>query len=134
MDNCARPAAGSSTGSLGVSLINVECNIYLASITRWVHLQKTVAFVAVPRVGEFIKFKNAGVGDYFGWEVRDVTYREDGNKIELTVKLLDDIDNRGYSFEQEEEFDGYLQSYLDEGWNMPRGVGENRMPGAIAGT
>ena len=79
---------------------------------------------SVPRVGEFLKFQNEEVGDYFAWEVTEVTYRESGT-IEVWTELLDNIDDRGYSFEEEAEFDEYYESYLAEGWQSERGVGPN---------
>jgi len=51
---------------------------------------------AVPRVGEFLKFRDAVVGDYFAFQVSSVTYREDGH-VEVWTELLDNIDNRMYS-------------------------------------
>ncbi len=79
----------------------------------------------VPRVGEFVKFANKELGDYFAYPVKQVTYRESG-QIEVWTKLLDNIDDRGYSFEDESEFDEYLASYLAEGWTCSRGVQPNR--------
>lgn len=105
-------------------MIEIEFHIYLASKTRWVHLAKSMMFPAVPRIGEFVKFANAEVGDYFPFEVSDVTYREPG-KVEVMTSLLDDVDNRGYSFEDEAEFNEYYESYVAEGWLAPRGVSEN---------
>lgn len=87
----------------------------------------------VPRVGEFMKFQNAALGDYFAFQVSSVTYRE-GGLVEVWTELLDNIDNRMYSFEEEHELDEYLNSYLAEGWQCPRGVGPNRRTGASAHT
>lgn len=101
--------------------MNIEFSIWLASKTRWAHLTKDIPMPVVPRVGEFMKFHNNSVGDYFAWEVTQVTYRESGN-IEVWTELLNDIDNRKYSFEDEEEFDEYFQSYLSEGWRCARGI------------
>jgi len=78
----------------------------------------------VPRVGEWIKFQNETVGEYFGFQVAEVTYRESG-AIEIMTNLLDDVDGRGYSFEDEEEFDEYYESYLENGWKSDRGVTPN---------
>jgi hypothetical protein len=78
----------------------------------------------VPRVGEFVKFDNKEQGDYFAWRVTQVTYRESG-KIEVWTELLNDVDNRGYSFEAEQEFDEYLKSYIAEGWRCYHGIKPN---------
>ncbi|WP_413114109.1 hypothetical protein [Thaumasiovibrio sp. DFM-14] len=86
---------------------------------------KTIEMQAVPRTGEFLKFRNDVVGDYFSFKVTEVVYRETGSKIEISTELLDNVDNRGYSFEDESEFDEYLSSYLSVGWLSPRGVTEN---------
>lgn len=112
--------------------MDLEFSIWLASKTRWVHLTKVIAMPVVPRVGEFLKFKNAVVGDYFAFQVSEITYRESG-KIEVWTELLDNVDNRMYSFEEEAEFDEYFQSYLAEGWQSPRGVGPNRRLNASMG-
>jgi hypothetical protein len=108
-----------------VMAIDVEFSIWLASKTRWVHLTKTIAMAAVPRVGEFVKFRNQQMGDYFAWQVSQVTYRERG-EIEVWTELLNNDDDRGYSFEEETEFDEYYQSYLAEGWQAEHGVRPNR--------
>ncbi|WP_201772769.1 hypothetical protein [Endozoicomonas numazuensis] len=72
-----------------------------------------------------MKFNNSEVGDYFSWEVSQITYHESGS-IAVWTELLDNIDGRGYSFDTEAEFDEYYQSYLSEGWVSERGVGENK--------
>jgi hypothetical protein len=105
--------------------IDVQVSIWLASKTRWVHLTKTIAFPAVPRVGEYLKLRNAAQGDYFAWKVSQITYREAG-EIAVWTELLNNIDDRGYSFEEEAAFDDYLQSYLAEGWATKHGVKPNR--------
>ena len=99
--------------------------IYLATKSKWAHLTKTIEMPAVPRIGEFVKFKNAEMGDYFGFEVLEVTYRESG-EIEIMTELFENIDNRMYSFEDASEFDEYYQSFLREGWVCERGIGPNR--------
>ena len=104
--------------------VDVEFSIWLASKTRWVHLTKAITLPTVPRVGEFMKFRNEKLGDYFAWEIREVTYREQG-EIEVWTELLDDVDGRGYSFEEENEFDEYHESYLAEGWRSPHSVKPN---------
>lgn len=96
-------------------LIDIHVSIYLASKTRWTHLQKVVQLPAVPRVGEWLKLRNDEMGDYFGWRVSEVTYRESG-QVEVMTELLEDIGGRGYSFEDEAEFDDYYRSYLECGW------------------
>lgn len=79
----------------------------------------------VPRVGEFMKFYNKEQADYFAWRVTQVTYRESG-EIEVWTELLDNLDNRGYSFETEQEFDDYFNAYVAQGWRCDRGVKSNR--------
>ena len=104
--------------------VEVEFSIWLASKTRWAHLTKTISMPTVPRVGEFVKFRNKKVGAYFPWQVSEVTYCESG-EIEVWTGLLDNIDGRGYSFESEEEFDEYFQSYVSENWRCERGIKPN---------
>ena len=104
---------------------DVEFSIYIASPTRWAHLVKTIAMSVVPRVGDFVKFVNDEAGDYFSFRVAQVTFRETG-QIEVMMELLDDVDGRGFSFEDEDELDELVESYLLEGWVCPRGIGPNK--------
>jgi hypothetical protein len=105
--------------------MDLEFSIWLGTKTRWAHLTKVTDMPVVPRVGEFMKFNNAVVGDYFAFRISEVTYRE-GGRIAVWTELLDNVDNRMYSFEEEAEFDEYFKSYLAEGWQCPGGVGPNR--------
>ena len=104
--------------------MEIKFSIWIATKTRWAHLTKKIDMMSVPKVGEFVKFTNAEMGDYFPWEVTQVTYRENG-EIEVWTELLDNIDDRGYSFETEQEFDECYQSYLSECWVCDRGPQEN---------
>lgn len=104
--------------------VDLEFSIWLASKTRWAHLTKTISMPVMPRVGEYVKFRNEQEGDYFPWRISEITYRETG-QIEVRTELLDNVDDRMYSFEEEREFDEYLQSYLNEGWRCKRGVRPN---------
>lgn len=106
-------------------MIDIEVSIWIATKTRWAHLTKVIAMPAVPRVGEFIKLNNVVLGNYFAFRVSEVTYGECG-RIEVWTELLNNVDNRLYSFEEETGFDEYFESYLAEGWHCPRGVGPNR--------
>jgi hypothetical protein len=105
--------------------VELEFSMWLATKTRWAHLIKTVSMPALPRVGEFVKFRNDKMGDYFAFKVSHVTHRESG-QIEVGTELLDNIDERMYSFDDEAEFDEYFASYVAEGWSCPRGVGPNK--------
>lgn len=60
--------------------MQIPLSIYMASKTRWARLTKTISMPSVPRVGEIIKFANEEMGDYFGWKVMEVTYRESSHK------------------------------------------------------
>lgn len=79
---------------------------------------------AIPRVGEFVKFTLQGEDDYVPWRISEITYREAGS-IEIWTELLDDVDGRGYSFEDEEEFNEALSEYQASGWDCPLGVKAN---------
>jgi hypothetical protein len=105
-------------------MINIEFSIWIASKQNWVHLVKTISMHSVPRLGEYMKFRSEKLGDYFAWKVSEVTYREDG-KIEVSTELLDNINNRMYSFEEESEFQEYYEAYLSEGWVSPSGKKTN---------
>jgi len=104
--------------------IEIKFEIWLASKTRWAYLHKVIPLPVVPRVGEFIKFNNKEMGDYFAWEISAITYRESG-EVEASTELLNNIDERMYSFEEEVEFEEYFQSYLAEGWVCEFGVKPN---------
>ena len=104
--------------------LELTFSIWLASKTRWAHLTKTIAMPVVPRVGEFVKFQNEREGDYFAWEVTQITHRESGD-IEVWTHLFENIDDRGYSFEDEPDFDEYFESYVAEGWRCDRGIMPN---------
>lgn len=119
MREAARVAA-SGTGEP----MDITFSIYLGSKTRWAHLTKTISLPVMPRVGESVKFKNDMVGDYFAWKITDISYRETGQIVAMT-ELLNNIDGRGYSFEEEEEFDEYFSSYVAEGWSCENGVRAN---------
>ncbi len=79
---------------------------------------------AIPRVGEFVKFTLEGDDDYVPWRISEITYRESGS-IEISTELLDDVDGRGYSFNDEEEFDKAFKEYQTSGWECPHGVKPN---------
>jgi len=104
--------------------MEIKFSIWLATKTRWAHLTKLINLPTVPLVGEFEKFNNGVVGDYVGWQVSEIIYRESG-QIEVQSELLDDQNSRGYSFEEESEFDEYFYSYIKEGWACDRGIGKN---------
>jgi hypothetical protein len=108
--------------------MDVDVSIYLATRTRWAHLEKSVSLPAVPRVGEFVKVRNAEMGDYFAFEVASVTYREGGG-AEVMTELLDNVDGRMYSFDEEQELDEYVTSFVNEGWRCDRGIVANRRIG-----
>lgn len=110
--------------------MKITFSIYLATKSKWAHLTKTINMPVVPRVGEHMKFKNDEMGDYFAFDVVEVTYRESG-EIEIMTGLLNGDDGREYSFdgEAEAEFEEYYESYLQEGWVCERGVGPNRRYG-----
>lgn len=106
-------------------MIEIEFSIWMATKENWVHLSKSIKLPVVPRVGEYMKFHSDLIGDYFAWKVIQVTYRENGS-IEVWTELLDNIDNRMYSFEEDSEFQEYLLAYKSEGWITPQGVKSNR--------
>ncbi|MGF1723356.1 hypothetical protein [Photobacterium nomapromontoriensis] len=106
-------------------MIKIEFSIWMATKDKWVHLLKSIHLPCVPRVGEFMKFHSDSLGDYFAWQVSEVTYRESG-KVEVWTELLDNVDDRMYSFEDDAEFEECLAAYLSEGWSAPRGVTSNK--------
>ena len=121
-----QPAADRQETSDATALIDLTVSIYLASKTRWVHLEKAIRLPAVPRVGEWLKLSNSEIGDYFAWRVAEVTYRESG-PVEIMTELLDALGGRGYSFGEESECDEYVRSYLVCGWTSSRGIKPNAL-------
>jgi hypothetical protein len=87
---------------------------YLDSETRLVLLEKYIDFHAMPRVGEFVKFINAEMGDYFAFRIDEVTHRE-GHEPALGLDRLPPRDGRQAAF-NEDDLDEYTDSYLAEGW------------------
>lgn len=102
--------------------MELEFSMWLATKTRWAHLSKVIPFPVVPRVGEYVKFRNTVVGDYFAFRVSEITYREAG-LIEVWTERLDNVEDRMYSFETEAEFDEYYTSYLNEAGSVGEGWG-----------
>ena len=56
--------------------VQVEVSLFLVSRERIVRLQKTLSLTALPRVREFLKVRNARMGDYIAYQVVQVTHRE----------------------------------------------------------
>lgn len=104
-------------------MINVEFSIWIASKSSWVHLVKSIPMAVVPRVGEYIKFVTENF-DYVPWKVSQVTYLENG-LIEVWTELLNNIDNRKYSFDDEGEFEDCLNDFKSNGWVIPKGIKQN---------
>jgi len=105
-------------------MIKASVRMYLASNTRLASLDKTVDFMAMPRVGEFIKFNNKKMGSGFDFAIADVIHVEDGNP-EIMLELWSDED-RYNLFEDENELDEYVESYEAEGWAL-RSMEENTL-------
>lgn len=99
-------------------MINVEVSLYLASRERLARLQKSVAFAALPRVREFVKVRNREQGDYFAFNVVQVTHRE-GELPELWLQLTNFVEGRSVvSFLEDCELDEYVVGYKLEGWTL----------------
>ena len=45
--------------------MDIEFSVWFATRTRWAHFIKAIPMPDVPRVGEFVKFANKELGDYF---------------------------------------------------------------------
>lgn len=81
--------------------------LYLKSPLRLAPLQKPVEFLFAPRVGEWVKLRNAEMGNYFAIRIDEVTHVE-GEGVDVKLAPLE---------LEEEEFGLYLASYQAEGWN-----------------
>lgn len=102
----------------------LHVHIYFASRTRWAHFEKTLEMPAVPRVGESIRFCHPDLGDFVSWRVSEVTHQESG-PIDVSTSLLENLDNRMYSFEFEAEWDDYYSAFTQAGWDCALGVRPN---------
>jgi len=99
-------------------MIESEVSLYLASRERLARLQKSVGFAALPRVCEFVKVRNPEQGDYFAFTVVQVTHRE-GGPPELWLQLTSFTGGRSVvSFIEDNELDGYIAGYKQEGWAL----------------
>jgi hypothetical protein len=110
--------------------MDLQFSIYIATKSRWAHLTKILSLPVVPRAGEFVKFDKPELGDYLPWKISQVTYYETG-AIEIQTGLLDDIHGRGFSFEDETEFDEYYSAYIQAGWQCSRGPIKNSRIGEV---
>src|SRR5438105_15847507 len=92
----------------GSRMIDVDVSLYLASHVRLARLQKTVAFAVMPRLREFVKLRNREQGDYFAFEVVQLTHRE-GGPPELWLHLTTSAGSRSSaSFIEDGELDEYI--------------------------
>jgi hypothetical protein len=105
--------------------LDVRFSIWMASTTRWSCLTKVIALAATPRVGEYVTFRTAAMRRCFVWRITEVTHRE-GDSIEVSAQLVNDVGQREYSFESERDFDAHRRSYLAEGWSCEQGIGLSR--------
>ncbi len=96
-------------------MVRASVRLYLPSDTRLAFLEKEIEFSAMPRVGEWIKFKNDQVGDYFAFRVREVTHRENGIP-DVMMEPMEDANGKPEFAGREQELDEYVQSYVQEGW------------------
>ena len=88
--------------------------MYLNSPTRLCLLERVVEFHALPRAGEWVKFANTELGDYFGFKVAEITHRQ-GGFPELMLDRLPPESGSQAAFD-ESELDEYIASYVAEGW------------------
>jgi hypothetical protein len=68
----------------------------------------------MPREGEWLKLANPKMGDYFAFQVREITHRE-GSPPEVVLDRLPPNDEANAPF-NESELDEYVTSYVDVGW------------------
>src|SRR5262245_17053737 len=99
-------------------MIDAKVSLYLVSRARIARLQKSLAFGALPRVGEFVKLRNREQGDYFAFTVVQVTHCE-GGPPELWLHLTTFASGRlAVSFFEDGELDEYVAGYEREGWAL----------------
>ena len=103
-----------SKRTISSKMTNALVFLYLVSESRLAFLQKEVEFHALPRKNEWVKLRNREKGDYFAFEVLEVTHRE-GGLPEVTLNVLKCSETE-YELFEEEELDEYIASYAAEGW------------------
>lgn len=89
-------------------MVRASTRLYLTSVSRIALLERDVEFVFPPRVGEWVKLRNAEVGNYFAIGIREVTHVE-GEDVDVMLADLELAD---------EELDEYIRSYEVEGWQL----------------
>lgn len=99
-------------------------NLYLASDMRLACMQKEVDFAGLPRTGEWLKVRNEKTGEFFPFEIMEVTHRE-GAIPEIVLGLLKKNDKEYKHFNDNQELEEYIQSFTSEGWKQVS-LGENR--------
>lgn len=87
-------------------MFTVGTRLYLKSPTRLAFLKRTVEFSFPPRVGEWVKLRNAELGNYFAIRIAELTHVE-GEGVDLLLAPLEI---------QDDELDEYAASYQAEGW------------------
>ena len=96
-------------------MIETEVCLYLVSDRRIALLEKVIAFVALPRLGDFVKLANRKQGDHFAFSVVQVTHRENG-RPEVWLQLTSSVGGRSkVDFFEDVELDEYVSEYRHEG-------------------
>jgi hypothetical protein len=97
---------------------SVEVSLFLVSTERIVRLQKTLTLAAFPRLREFLKVRNASMGDYIAYQVVPVTHREDAIP-EIWIHATSLEEGRTLvSFFKDDEIDHWADGYVAEGWRF----------------
>jgi|SRR5579859_3514647 len=116
-------------------MIEIEVALYLISEKRTALLEKRIQLPVVPRVGECIKFRNAQLGDYFTFNVEQVTHRESGiPEIWATTRQITELKIKESPWD-DGELDGDIATYVNEGWKLKtchRKRGKDFQPDAAA--
>ena len=100
-------------------MVEVDAVMYLVSSERIARLEKCMPFSVMPRVGEFVKINNREEGDYFAFQVTQVTHRESSSRPEIWLRLMALVN--GVSQEDllsNEALDTFSKSYVVEDWTL----------------
>ncbi len=98
--------------------VQAEVSMYLVSGQRIVRLQKTLGFHVFPRLREFVKVRNAKLGDYVAYQIVQVTHRE-GSIPEIWIHATSLEDGKTLvSFFEDDEMDEWAEGYVTEGWKL----------------
>lgn len=92
--------------------MKIDATLYWVSDQRIARLSKQLDLPVLPRTGEFIKIRNQVLGDYFAFEVTEVTHRE-GRIPEIRLRINY---HPGDDLPDDQSLESDINTYVAEGW------------------